>query len=460
MNILHYILGTPPYRSGGLTKYAIDLMMEQRESNNNVSALYPGDFVPLNYSKTYITTKEWNGFTLYEIKNPSPIPLLYGVKNPLSIFNPKRTLSEKEMDLLYKKVHPEIFHIHTLMGLPIELLSYLKNKNVKLIYTTHDYYGLCPKVNFINHHGNLCETADGKHCSICNAESPSNNFLMFRNSSYIMRYKRFLSKIAQSDSNIRDENPEVEESQPTTKTIQQYNNLLIFYKKLFDNIDLFHFNSSLVENVYKTHYTIKKSITISVTHKQIADKRTIKSFNQSKIRFGFIGNRTAYKGFPLLKETLIKLRNDGINNWELNVWGNGRITTDLDCKQIQYRGTYNYENLNKIFEIDLLIVPSICKETFSLITLEAISYGVPVLVTSNVGAKDLVLKYDDEFVIQPNKESLYKILNKILHNANLLKEYNKQIIEKPFHYTMKEHEATLRREYKKLINDENSDTRN
>jgi glycosyltransferase involved in cell wall biosynthesis len=460
MNILHYILGTPPYRSGGLTKYAIDLMMEQRESNNNVSALYPGDFVPLNHSKTYITTKKWNGFTLYEIKNPSPIPLLYGVKNPLSIFNPQRTLSEKEMDFLYKKVHPEIFHIHTLMGLPIELLSYLKNKNVKLIYTTHDYYGLCPKVNFINHNGNLCETADGKHCSICNAESPSNNFLMFRNSSYIMRYKRFLSKIAQSDSNLRDENSEVEKSQPTTKTIQQYNNLLIFYKKLFDNIDLFHFNSSLVENVYKTHYTIKKSITISVTHKQIADKRTIKSFNQSKIRFGFIGNRTAYKGFPLLKETLIKLSNNGINNWELNVWGNGKTTEDHDCEQIQYRGTYNYTNLKEIFEMDLLIVPSIWKETFSLTTLEAISYGVPVLVTSNVGARDLVLKYNDEFVIQPNKESLYEILNKILHNANLLKEYNKQIIEKPFHYTMKEHEATLRREYKKLINDENSDIRN
>lgn len=29
MKILHYNLGLPPYRSGGLTKYSTDLMIEQ-----------------------------------------------------------------------------------------------------------------------------------------------------------------------------------------------------------------------------------------------------------------------------------------------------------------------------------------------------------------------------------------------------------------------------------------------
>ena len=31
MKILHYFLGFPPYRSGGLTKYAFDLMTAQVE---------------------------------------------------------------------------------------------------------------------------------------------------------------------------------------------------------------------------------------------------------------------------------------------------------------------------------------------------------------------------------------------------------------------------------------------
>ena len=30
MRVLHYTLGFPPYRSGGLTKYALDLMLANK----------------------------------------------------------------------------------------------------------------------------------------------------------------------------------------------------------------------------------------------------------------------------------------------------------------------------------------------------------------------------------------------------------------------------------------------
>lgn len=35
-NTLHYSLGLPPYRSGGLTKYCTDLMVEQAKSNDEI----------------------------------------------------------------------------------------------------------------------------------------------------------------------------------------------------------------------------------------------------------------------------------------------------------------------------------------------------------------------------------------------------------------------------------------
>lgn len=41
MRILHYTLGLPPFRSGGLTRYASDLMEEQTK-HNEVFHLYPG----------------------------------------------------------------------------------------------------------------------------------------------------------------------------------------------------------------------------------------------------------------------------------------------------------------------------------------------------------------------------------------------------------------------------------
>ena len=42
MRILHYSLGLPPYRSGGLTKYCTDLMVEQAKSNDEIFLLFPG----------------------------------------------------------------------------------------------------------------------------------------------------------------------------------------------------------------------------------------------------------------------------------------------------------------------------------------------------------------------------------------------------------------------------------
>ena len=40
MNIIHYCFGLPPYASGGLTKYAIDLFYEESK-NHNVFIMLP-----------------------------------------------------------------------------------------------------------------------------------------------------------------------------------------------------------------------------------------------------------------------------------------------------------------------------------------------------------------------------------------------------------------------------------
>ncbi len=39
MKILHYALGFPPYRSGGLTKYCIDLLLAQKEAGHDVAMI-------------------------------------------------------------------------------------------------------------------------------------------------------------------------------------------------------------------------------------------------------------------------------------------------------------------------------------------------------------------------------------------------------------------------------------
>lgn len=48
MKILHYSLGFPPFRTGGLTKFCTDLMVQQAREGNEVSLIWPGEIGILN----------------------------------------------------------------------------------------------------------------------------------------------------------------------------------------------------------------------------------------------------------------------------------------------------------------------------------------------------------------------------------------------------------------------------
>ncbi len=185
MIILHYILGFPPHRSGGLCRYSLDLIQAEKELGNDVTILYPGNF-SLFSNKSHFK-KEHAG--IFQLTNALPIPLLYGISTP-SLFMSKRDILG--FDTFIEEIKPDIFHIHTLMGLPKELLILMKEAGIRIVYTSHDYFGLCPKVNFINHKGKICAGADGKRCEECCKGAHGKLFLKVRNSKYVTPLKKIL----------------------------------------------------------------------------------------------------------------------------------------------------------------------------------------------------------------------------------------------------------------------------
>ena len=50
MHILHYLYGIPPYRGGGMIKYALDLIEAEENMGYKVSLLYPGSIYKRNSS--------------------------------------------------------------------------------------------------------------------------------------------------------------------------------------------------------------------------------------------------------------------------------------------------------------------------------------------------------------------------------------------------------------------------
>lgn len=195
MHILHYTLGFPPYRSGGLVKYALDLMLEEQELGCDVCALYPGTVSLFKNKCEVIEQKEYKGIKTFEIVNPMPVPLLYGIKSP-KVFFQEKGIDVGSFITLLDEFKPDVLHVHTLMGLPKLFLMQAKERNVKLVYTSHDYFGICPLVNLINRNGMVCSNvSNSKECAKCNAKVHDTWFLRLRNMKWVILLGRRIKQI-------------------------------------------------------------------------------------------------------------------------------------------------------------------------------------------------------------------------------------------------------------------------
>lgn len=101
-------LGLPPLRTGGLTRYCTELMDAQDDFGYEIALLYPGRFLP---GKTRIKAKKLDNLIAFEVVNPLPVPLTYGVAEP------KAFMASCDNPDAYKSCieifSPDIIHIHS-----------------------------------------------------------------------------------------------------------------------------------------------------------------------------------------------------------------------------------------------------------------------------------------------------------------------------------------------------------
>ena len=158
MRILHYLHGLPPVRGGGLVKYALDLA-EMQSKSDDVALLLPG---PISYAKKRrkcVSIKadgEWKDIPKYRINNPLPVPMGNGILDIKMYTVPCDVAVYMRFLEGYK---PDVIHVHTFMGLHKEFLEAVKKLAVPVVYTTHDYFGICPIANLL--HNNCICTQQG-----------------------------------------------------------------------------------------------------------------------------------------------------------------------------------------------------------------------------------------------------------------------------------------------------------
>lgn len=430
MRILHYSLGFPPYRTGGMTKYCIDLMMTQKEQGNSVGLLWPGEINFLKKNKVRKTKSNF-GIDSFEIINPLPVSMDEGV------LDTKYYMANgdiKTCEQFLKNYEADVFHIHTLMGLHSEWIAAAKRLGIKTIFTTHNYYGICPKVTLYRD-GTTCDCDhDCLDCVNCNRmgltqlkihlmQSPVYRRLKDCGPAKILRKKHRDKFFAQSVSLNLDS---VKELKIPWKRRTEYQELRRFYLKMLSEIDIIHFNSSVTRNIYTRYFVPENSCVIPISHRGIRDNRTIKLFDSEILRISFLSPFKPFKGSIIIKDALDEIWAQGKHNFSLRIIGH----VESPSPYMMIQESYGYDELEKIFdETDLLIALSVCYETFGFTVLEALSYGVPVLVSDHVGAKDL-LKEEFGIVIAPDKEALKSVILQLLEDKTKCKLMNLNIVNK------------------------------
>lgn len=444
MIILHYALGFPPYRSGGLTKFCTDLMEQQAINGHTVALLWPGR---MNiYGKEVAVKRHQNVLVRsrkvqsYEIVNPLPISYDEGIRNVDAFM---MDTENDAYDLFLDAFHPDIIHIHTLMGLHKRFICEAKKRNIRLVFTAHDFFPICPKVTLFRN-GSICKEAlTCINCKSCNTTALNlRKIWLLQSPLYrILKDSILVKKMRQRHRAAFLEGTETNPMLPQTGDgADKYKTLRKYYYDLLDKMDVIHYNSSITKKVYETYGLLPKSRVINITHADIGDHRTIKVFWENTMRIRYLGSEGSAKGFDLLRNALDELWN--INkNFCLDIHFNPLKKSPY----MRVHDRYDYSDLQKIFdETDLLIAPSIWNETFGFTILEALSYGVPVVISGTVGAKDILEEGAGIIVEDITAHKLFNVLKEI--NASMLRKMNKVIVEEQKILQINEMEKEIEKE--------------
>jgi glycosyltransferase involved in cell wall biosynthesis len=165
-----------------------------------------------------------------------------------------------------------------------------------------------------------------------------------------------------------------------------------------------------VELLKKLDYTKKIKITkgVGIINKPVFENKS-KKYEK---KFLFIGRLSKVKNL----ETLINVFND-LPEHKLTIIGDGvdkKHLKNISNKNILFLDTIENAKLKGEFQSNnIFILPSL-SETWGLVVEEALYFGLPVIVSENCGASELIIRNVNGFIINPhNEENISNIIQNI-----------------------------------------------
>ena len=157
----------------------------------------------------------------------------------------------------------------------------------------------------------------------------------------------------------------------------------------------------------------------------------LKQDDDDVVRVIFVGSLLKVKGLDLLVDAVENLCAKG-ESVQLDVYGHGDPESYINPESccVSYEGSIPFGQAQAmIAEYDALVLPSL-HDGWGVVVNEALLQGVPVIVSSNVGAKCLLESSGAGMVFESGSiDSLQGVLKEFVGNSRLRKEMRNQAMQ-------------------------------
>lgn len=314
---------------------------------------------------------------------------------------------------ILKKEKPDIIHTQGLEGLSFSVFWVAKFLKIPLVHTLHSYHLLCPYANLI------CPYTKFNICK--NRPFPCKIYSLFK--------KLIINSI-----------PKIIIG--PSKFVIDIHKRYSFFKKI---------STQIIPNF------------IEIQNKEIVFNK----INKETLDVLYIGRLSKEKGVDILIGAFKSIK-EGF--CRLHIVGDGPEKRKLEIlvaedKRIKFYGMKNLSEVKEFYLFcDLLVMPSICYESFALVVLEAFSFGIPV-IGSRIGAISELIEngYNGFLFIPRDKEELQQKIQIFIDDFNkdkyLLKIFSKNAYAKSEKYRKDYISPQIFNIYQRLVKRENGEDR-
>jgi glycosyltransferase involved in cell wall biosynthesis len=443
MRILQVSHGLPPQEKAGVENYTFYLSSALARLGHSVTIFCREE----NPEKEEFSIRE---------ERLDGLLIIRVVNNLKKINDPKVYYENQYFDKIFKNVletqKPQIVHFQHFIALSANLINLAKDLGFPTLLSIHDFFILCHRIHLIDRENRVCPgPLYGLNCYFCLGDYFPPRALV-RRTELLLKLKDLLPF------------PWIKWTKrffipPRLISLEGYE-VFHRYRYMFEvlkRVDQILVPSEFVLKMYLKYYKKFRKKMRRMTWGIQPVKPSLKTeVNEKRIRFCYYGSILPHKGVHLLIESLRRLPRGKLlltlfgdkTGWNAGYYQ--ELYESSDGLPVEFKSSFDRSLLSEVLKNqDVVVLPSLCPETFSFVIREANAMGIPV-IGSRIGAiPEAIRDGVNGFLFKPGDvRELTECMSKFIESPRLIYEMRRNMKRQKM---MEEHASELIALYEELL---------